>query len=153
MVVEAHEQAHYKTALWCVYTSYLDSGTFRKKPLHDSLWVTLQKLIAFPRTIQSISKGPQETLFRFNWDFHGRASERLFNNVYLYAPTYWHLSPVVAVWVNNKDGLIDSVTNGNNITAWPGPQMELVQGRWKKSGPVDRKKFSYNLDQPCKTAF
>jgi hypothetical protein len=29
-VVKTHEQAHYKTALWCAYTSLLDSSAFKR---------------------------------------------------------------------------------------------------------------------------
>jgi len=31
--------------------------------------------------------------------------------------------------------------------------MTLVAGKWKRTGPPDRRMFSYNVDQPCKAAF
>ena len=153
MVVDVQEQAHYKTALWCAYTGRLDSSVFRPKPLHDSLRTVLQKLISYPRTLKSVDKGSLETMFRFNWDFRGPAAERLFNNCYKYAPASFHFSPVMAVWVNNKDGLIDSVLSGDNLTRSPGPRMSRVNGKWQVTGPPDRDGFSFNTDPPCKEAF
>ncbi|GAB3573397.1 hypothetical protein [Hymenobacter daeguensis] len=153
MVVDAHEQAHYKTALWCAYTSYLDSSVCKRQPLHDSLRAALQQLVSYHRTLLRVNKGPEETEFHFNWNFHGRAAEGLFNNCRKYAPNASQFSPVVAVWVNNKDGLIDSVLDGNNVRYSPGPAISQVDGKWHITGPPDRNNFSYNIDQPCKAAF
>ncbi len=48
------------------------------------------------------------------------------------------LSPVAAVWVNEQDGLIDSVLDYNNILY--------------SAGPSGKRAMSWNGDQPCKAA-
>jgi hypothetical protein len=153
-VIDAHEQAHYKTALWCAYTSLLDSSAFSKAPLNDSLKSTLQGWLTIRRKLTHLEKGSQTTYFRFGLDGPISTVLRLYDNGYRYGGrTARGLPLTVGVWVNKKDGLIDSVLDCDNLRMSPGPTISLIAGRWKPTGRPDRKAFSYNVDQPCKAAF
>lgn len=153
-VVAAHEQARYKTALWCTYTSLLDSSVFKKDPLNDSLAATLRGWLAIRRKLRSIEKDSQTTCFRFDLGRPSSTVMRLYNNAHRYAGRTGRGLPVtVGVWVNRKDGLIDSVLDCDNIKRYAGPRMTLVAGKWKRTGPPDRRMFSYNVDPPCKAVF
>ncbi|MFD2718127.1 hypothetical protein ACFST9_05335 [Hymenobacter monticola] len=152
-VVAAHEQAHYKTALWCTYTSLLDSSVFKKEPLNDSLAATLRGWLAVRRKLESIKQDSLTTCFRFKLAGPSSTILRFYNNSYRYGNTAFGLPVTIAVWVNRKDGLIDSVLDCYNRRRSAGFPVSFTEGRWQRTGPIDRKLFSYNVDQPCKAAF
>ena len=150
MVVDAHEQAHYKTALWGSYTGNLDCSTFKKQPLSDSLMATLQGWLAVRRKLKSLQQGTQNTCFRFELVGPYPTILRLLNNAYRYSRNPSGLSPVVAIWVSNQDGLIDSVLTYDNMSVSPGPGISQIKGKWTVTGDADRNTFSFNVNQPGK---
>lgn len=149
-VVTAREQLHYKTALWCVYTSYLDSAVFWRPP-SDSVWRTLQGLVALPQRLKALDRGPGTTAFRF--EVRSPALGRLWGNCRKYGPPPFGFKPLVAVWVNEHDGRVDSVLDIHNVRASPGPVLVRKKGRVTWVWQADARIRLFNADQPFKAAF
>ena len=149
-VVKAHEQLRYKTALWSVYTSYLDSAVFWRPP-SDSLWRTLQGLVTLPQRLTTLDHGPGTTCFRF--EARSPATVRLWGNCMKYGPPPFGIKPLVAVRVNRRDGRVDSVLDIHNIRSSPGPVLARENGRVTRVWQADARIRLFNTDQPFKAAF
>jgi hypothetical protein len=152
MVVQAGEQQRYKTALWSVSTSFLDSTVFRQ-PSSDSVWRTLQGLVSLKQRLVKLERKGTTTCFQFEpVDQPGLSVLRLWDNCRRYGPPPSGFQPLVAVWVNQHDGLIDSVLTLTNLL-YPGELQTLQNGRWM---PMDRHKsrlLLFHTDSPFKRAF
>jgi hypothetical protein len=150
--VQAGEQQHYKTALWSVSTSFLDSAVFRQPP-SDSLWRTLEGLVSLKQRLVTVERGAGTTCFRFEpVDRPGLSVVQIWGNCLRYGPPPMGIQPLVTVWVNQRDGLIDSVLNLNNVFS-TGDQIQLEKGRWV---PVERhqsRRRLFHTDSPFKRAF
>jgi hypothetical protein len=123
-VVAAHQEPHYRTALWCVYTSRLDSSAFRKKAQTDSIQALQRELLTVKRHLKHIEKRGSSIRFEFGFDFKDPTEIALMEKLCGYScgiNAHNQLSPTAAVWVNEKDGLIDSVLNYNNLLFSAGP--------------------------------
>lgn len=159
-VVAAHCEPQYRTALWYVYTKGLDSAVFkhyvytnglasavsRKKAQVDSIQALQRQLLGVERHLQQIEQRGGSIRFKFGLDFKTAAQLALVYKLCGYSCGYnprSSLSPVAAVWVNERDGLIDSVLDYNNIIQSASP---LPRFPGKRAMP-------WNQDQPCKAAF
>jgi hypothetical protein len=151
-VVQAGAQEAYKTALWSVSTSFLDSTVFWQPP-GDSVWSTLEGLVSLEQRLVKLERGAGTTCFRFQTvERPGLSLLRLWDNCRRYGPPPNGFQPLVAVWVNQRDGLIDSVLNLNNIQ-YTGEVRNLEKGLWV---PVERRKarlLLFHTDSPFKRAF
>jgi hypothetical protein len=146
VVVAAHHEQLYRTALWCVYTKDLDSAVFRKKAQVDSIQALQRQLLAIKRHLEQVDQRGSCIRFTFGSNFKTPTQLALMNKLCGYSCGYNphnRLSPVAAVWVNEKDGLIDSVLDYNNITHSTGPPPRFPGKQY----------MPWNRDQPCKAAF
>jgi hypothetical protein len=159
-VVAAHYEQQYRTALWYVYTKGLDSKVFKKyvyangqystvfrqKAQVDSIQALQRQLLGLERHLKQIDKRGGSVRFTFDSDFKTPAQRAFMYKLCGYSCGYNprnSLSPVAAVWVNEHDGLIDSVLDYNNIIRTAGLPSSLPT---KRAMP-------WNQDQPCKAAF
>jgi hypothetical protein len=90
---------------------------FQTEPLNDSLAATLRGWLAVRRKLESINQDSQTTCFRFKLARPDPVLMRLHDNSDRYGSRARGLPIVVGVWVNRKDGLIDSVRNCYNVTS------------------------------------
>lgn len=152
VVVQASEQQHYKTALWSVYTSVLDNPVLRK-PSSDSVQRTLEGLVSLNQRLVKLERGVGTTCFRFEpVDQPGLSVRRLWDNCMRYGPRPSGFQPLVAVWVNQRDGLIDSVLNFNGIR-FSNRVKVLEKGRWVSKEGYKSRLLLYHTDSPFKRAF
>ena len=159
-VIAAHQEQHYRTALWYVYTKGLDSAVFRnyvytkgrysavfkKKAQVDSIQALQRQLLGVERHLEQIDKRGGTIRFTFGSDFKTPAQQTFMYKLCGYSCGYNprnSLSPVAAVWVNEQDGLIDSVLDYNNILYSAG----------SPTRSAGRRAMPWNRDQPCKAAF
>ena len=145
-VVAAHQEQHYRTALWCVYTKGLDSAVFRKESHRDSIQALQRQLLAVKRHLEHIEKRGGSIRFKFGLDFKSPAERALMAKLCGFScgiNARNRLSPVSAVWVNGQDGLIDSVLDYNNLLHYAGPSPRFP----------GKREMPWNKDQPCKAAF
>ena len=133
-----------------MYTSYLDSAVFRRPP-SDSVWRTLQGLVALPQRLKALERGPGTTCFRF--EVRSPATVRLWGNCLKYGTLPFGFKPLVAVWVNQRDGRVDSVLDIHNICSSPGPLLVRKNGRLTQVWQADARMRLFNTDQPFKAAF
>jgi hypothetical protein len=144
------EQQRYKTALWCVYTCYLDTAVFWH-PANDSLWPTLQGLVALPQRLKSVERDSSSTGFRFEVVASYPTKVRLWEN-----SAQYHRPPLVeAVWINRRDGLIDSVWAINNTAFSTRRSERQATGRQAsfEEQTARRSRFYFNREQPFKALF
>lgn len=155
VVVAAHQQAHYRTALWCVYTSHLNSSVLEQNASSDSIRARCRQLLAAQRHFRLLESKGACTCFRFALDFTSPAQRSLLKRLMYDSDSRQlnKLSPIAAVWVNNQSGIIDSVLTYEGIRYWAGPIKKQVNGKWVTVAPADSRKLPYNLDEPCKVAF
>lgn len=152
-VMQVGEQQRYKTALWSVSTSFLDSTMFWQPP-GDSVWRTLEGLVSLEQRLVKLERGAGTTCFRFApVDRPGLPLWRLWNNCLRYGPPAHGLRPLVAVWVNQHDGRVDSVLDIHNIRSSPGPVLVRENGRVTRVWQADARIRLFNTDQPFKAAF
>ena len=158
-VVAAHQEQHYRTALWCVYTSRLDGIGFNEnseKARVDSIQALQRQLLTVKRHLKQVEKRGGSLRFEFDFsDFKTPVERALMSKLCGYScgiNPYNRLSPVAAVWVNEKDGLIDSVLNFNNLLYYAGSYTEWVNGQ-RIVINLDKRKMSWNRDEPYKTTF
>lgn len=150
-VVAAQEQRAYKNALWTVYTCYLDSSVFWQPP-GDSAWRTLRGLVGLPQRLVSLDKGTGSIAFHFQVP-QNAATQRLGNNSYRYGPPPFGYQLLVTVWVNRRDGLVDSVLSIHNVCSSLAPRpMQTASGRARGGQPSTRSSL-FAADQPFKSAF
>jgi hypothetical protein len=156
-VVAAQQQQHYRTALWCIYTSHLNSEYLerRNSPDSDSIRAMFRQLLTVPRHLKQLEKRGPSTCFQFELDFTKPAQASLVERLcgYGHGRYFLGLAPLSAIWVNNQSGLIDSVKDYLGIRRSAGPAMKQVQGKWVVIGPADSRNLPYNLNEPCKVAF
>lgn len=146
IVVATHHEQLYRTVLWCVYTKDLDSAVFREKAQVDSIQTLQRQLLAIKRHLEQVDQRGPCIRFTFGADFKTSTQLALMDKLCGYSCGYNphnKLSPVAAVWVNEKDGLIDSVKDYNNIIHSAGPPPRFPSKRH----------MPWNRDQPCKAAF
>jgi hypothetical protein len=151
-VVQAGEQQRYKTALWSVSTSFLDSTVFWQPP-SDSVWRTLEGLVSLEQRLVKLERGAGTTCFRFHpVDRPGLSVLRLWENCFRYGPPGRGFQPLVAVWVNQRDGLIDSVLTIHNIR-YSGALFNIVQGRMALMEQRKARLQLFHTNSPFKRAF
>jgi hypothetical protein len=151
-VVQASEQQHYKPALWCLYTIVLDNPVLRK-PQSDSAQRTLENLVSLKQRLVKLERGVGTTCFHFEpVDQPGLSVTRVWDNCMRYGPPPSGFQPLVSVWVNQRDGLIDSVLNLNNIR-YPGEIRVLEKGHWVIMDRHKSRLLEFHTDSPFKRTF
>ncbi|HEX8327140.1 MAG TPA: hypothetical protein VF629_06350 [Hymenobacter sp.] len=152
-VVQAGEQQRYKTALWSVSTSFLDSTVFWQPP-GDSVWRTLEGLVSLEQRLVKLERGTGTTSFRFQpVEQPGMPLWRLWNNCFRYGPPNGGFRPLVEVWVNQRDGLIDSTLAINNIISTGFGRKLNEKGDWMPMNRREARLLQFHTDSPFKRAF
>ncbi|WBA44177.1 hypothetical protein [Hymenobacter canadensis] len=152
-VVQAGEAQRYQTALWSVSTSFLDSTVFWQPP-GDSVWRTLEGLVSLEQRLVAFERGAGSTRFEFELvERPGGSRLRLWGNCMRYGPPGRGFQPLVAVWVNQRDGLIDSVLTIHNVRFTGVGRKVNEKGDWVPMNRREARLLQFHTDSPFKRAF
>jgi hypothetical protein len=118
------------------------------------VWRTLEGLVSLEQCLVSFERGAGTTRFAFHpVERPGVSLLRLWENCFRYGPPNGGFQPLVAVWVNQRDGLIDSVLSINNLRRTGNGRKVNEKGDWV---PMDRREarlLQFHTDSPFKRAF
>jgi hypothetical protein len=110
--------------------------------------------VGLEQRLVKLEAGAGTTCFRFHpVDRPGQPVLRLWENSLRYGPPPFGFQLVEAVWVNQRDGLIDSVLTIHNQILSPGPIIVRNEAGMTRQWPTDGRKRLFHTDQPFKAAF